>query len=87
MKSDTSPRKEEGTWAQLGRLVDRTAKLFLSFSILDAPAHLWLANSRFAWSFVSRTVVSAPIVSDGVKTGEIPQHVSIIMDGNRRSFR
>jgi tritrans,polycis-undecaprenyl-diphosphate synthase [geranylgeranyl-diphosphate specific] len=93
MSSDISARNEipnaslkEGgeNMGWLGRLVDRTAKLLLSFSIIRVPAR-WLANSRFAWSFVSRTDrVRANRLRDRVKTGEIPQHVSIIMDGNRR---
>ena len=93
MSSDISARNEipnaslkegGGNMGWLGRLVDRTAKLLLSFSIIRVPAR-WLANSRFAWSFVSRTDrVRANRLRDRVKTGEIPQHVSIIMDGNRR---
>ncbi|MEC7462900.1 MAG: polyprenyl diphosphate synthase, partial [Candidatus Thermoplasmatota archaeon] len=52
--------------------------------IIRGPARL-LANSRFAWSFVSRTDrVRANRLRDRVIGGPIPQHVSIIMDGNRR---
>ena len=68
----------------LGRRIDSTAKWLLKFRIIRGPARL-LANSRFAWSFVSRTDrVRANRLRDRVIGGPIPQHVSIIMDGNRR---
>ena len=68
----------------LGRSIDATAKWLLKFRIIRTPAR-WLANSRFAWSFVSRTDrVRANRLRDRVYQDEIPKHVSIIMDGNRR---
>ena len=68
----------------LGRRIDSTAKWLLKFRIIRGPAR-FLANSRFAWSFVSRTDrVRANRLRDRVIGGPIPQHVSIIMDGNRR---
>ncbi|HJM66843.1 MAG TPA: polyprenyl diphosphate synthase [Candidatus Thalassarchaeaceae archaeon] len=68
----------------LGRSIDASAKWLLKFRLIRAPAR-WLANSRFAWSLVSRTDrVRANRLRDRIFHGEIPQHVSIIMDGNRR---
>ena len=68
----------------IGRSIDASAKWLLKFRIIRAPAR-WLANSGFAWSFVSRTDrVRANRLRDRIVRGKIPQHVSIIMDGNRR---
>jgi tritrans,polycis-undecaprenyl-diphosphate synthase [geranylgeranyl-diphosphate specific] len=68
----------------LGRGIDASAKWLLKFRLIRAPAR-WLANSKFAWSFVSRTDrVRANRLRDRIVHAEIPQHVSIIMDGNRR---
>ncbi|MDP6855954.1 MAG: polyprenyl diphosphate synthase [Candidatus Thalassarchaeaceae archaeon] len=68
----------------LGRGIDASAKWLLKFRLIRAPAR-WVANSKFAWSFVSRTDrVRANRLRDRIVHAEIPQHVSIIMDGNRR---
>lgn len=68
----------------LGRGIDASAKWLLKFRLIRAPAR-WLANSKFAWSFVSRTDrVRANRLRDRIVHADIPQHVSIIMDGNRR---
>tara|TARA_B100001250_G_C19799272_1_gene790207 strand:+ start:1554 stop:2423 length:870 start_codon:yes stop_codon:yes gene_type:complete len=67
-----------------GRSIDASAKWLLKFRLIRAPAR-WLANSKFAWSFVSRTDrVRANRLRDRIVHADIPQHVSIIMDGNRR---
>ena len=68
----------------LGRTVDRMAHWLLKFRIFSAPAR-WIANSRPAWSVISRTDrVRTNRLRDRIKTGKLPEHVSIIMDGNRR---
>ena len=67
-----------------GRRVDRVAKWLLRFRVISVPASMF-ANSSYAWSFISRTDrIRASRLRDRVKKGELPQHISIIMDGNRR---
>ena len=67
-----------------GRRVDRVAKWLLRFRVISVPASMF-ANSSYAWSFISRTDrIRARRLRDRVKRGELPQHISIIMDGNRR---
>ena len=67
-----------------GRRVDWLAKWLLRFRVISAPASMF-ANSSYAWSFISRTDrIRASRLRDRVKKGELPQHISIIMDGNRR---
>ena len=66
----------------LGRRIYSTAKWLLKFRIIRGPARL-LANSRFAWSFFSRTDrVRVNGLRDRVIGGPFTQHVCIIMDGN-----
>ena len=68
----------------LGRRVDGLAKWFLRFRLFSVPAQL-IANSSYAWSFISRTErIRTNRLRDRLKQGELPEHVSIIMDGNRR---
>ena len=68
----------------LGRRVDGLAKWFLRFKLISIPART-IANSSYAWSFISRTDrIRANRLRDRLKQGELPKHVSIIMDGNRR---
>ncbi len=67
-----------------GRRVDWLAKWLLRFRVISVPASMF-ANSSYAWSFISRTDrIRARRLRDRVKRGELPQHISIIMDGNRR---
>ena len=67
-----------------GRRVDWLAKWLLRFRVISVPASMF-ANSSYAWSFISRTDrIRARRLRDRVKRGELPQHISIIMDGKRR---
>tara|TARA_Y100001970_G_scaffold43034_1_gene53602 strand:- start:794 stop:1642 length:849 start_codon:yes stop_codon:yes gene_type:complete len=64
--------------------MDSLAKWMLKFRVFSIPAGI-VANSSFAWSFVSRTDrIRANRLRDRLKEGDLPKHVSIIMDGNRR---
>ena len=68
----------------LGRTIDRVAHFILKFRIFSIPAR-WIANSRPAWSVISRTDrIRTNRLRDRIKAGKLPTHVSIIMDGNRR---
>ena len=68
----------------LGRTIDRTAHWLLKWRIIRGPAR-WIANSRYAWSIVSRTDrVRMRRMQTRVMADKLPQHISIIMDGNRR---
>ena len=68
----------------LGRTLDRTAHWLLKWRIIRGPAR-WVANSRYAWSIVSRTDrVRERRLQTRVTGDTLPQHISIIMDGNRR---
>jgi tritrans,polycis-undecaprenyl-diphosphate synthase [geranylgeranyl-diphosphate specific] len=68
----------------LGRRIDGLAKWLLRFRIISVPARV-LVNSSYAWSFVSRTDrIRTNRLRDRLKQSELPEHVSIIMDGNRR---
>ena len=71
----------------LGRALDRTAKILLGFRIVRAPARA-LANSRIAWSIVSRIDrvrgLRAKSRLLSIDQSRLPNHISIIMDGNRR---
>ena len=67
-----------------GRRIDYLAKWLLRFRLVSIPARA-VANSSYAWSFISRTDrIRANRLRDRLKDGELPQHISIIMDGNRR---
>ena len=68
----------------LGRTLDRTAHWLLKWRIIRGPAR-WIVNSRYAWSIVSRTDrVRARRLQTRVMAGTLPEHIAIIMDGNRR---
>tara|TARA_B100000900_G_scaffold164859_1_gene139927 strand:- start:6373 stop:7254 length:882 start_codon:yes stop_codon:yes gene_type:complete len=68
----------------IGRRIDYLAKWLLKFRIISGPAKV-IASSGLAWSFVSRTDrIRANRLKDRIKQGTMPEHVSIIMDGNRR---
>ena len=68
----------------LGRTLDRVAHWLLKWRIIRGPAR-WMANSRYAWSIVSRTDrVRARRLQTRVLRDSLPEHISIIMDGNRR---
>ncbi|MEC8997807.1 MAG: polyprenyl diphosphate synthase, partial [Candidatus Thermoplasmatota archaeon] len=68
----------------LGRRIDGLTKWFLRFKLISVPART-IANSSYAWSFISRTDrIRANRLRDRLKQDELPEHVSIIMDGNRR---
>jgi len=69
---------------RFGNLFDGLAKWLLRFRIVSIPAKT-LANSKFAWSFVSRLDrIRVRRQKDRIASSPIPSHISIIMDGNRR---
>ena len=69
---------------RLGRVIDNVAKRLLKFRVISIPAGV-VSNSWLAWSFVSRLDrVRARRKRDRVSRSDLPQHISIIMDGNRR---
>ena len=68
----------------IGNMIDNIAKWLLKFRIISKPAK-YISNSKLAWSFVSRTDrVRTKKLETRIKNEELPNHVSIIMDGNRR---
>lgn len=68
----------------LGKSLDLFAKWLLKFRLISIPARK-IADSSFAWSVISRSDrVRANRLKDRIVLGELPKHVSIIMDGNRR---
>lgn len=70
--------------AEAGRRVDDLAKLLLRQRVIGGPAGK-MANSALAWSFVSRVDrVRARRALTRIKRAPVPNHVGIIMDGNRR---
>ncbi len=69
---------------RIGQALDNIARWLLKWRIIRGPAR-YLANSRYAYSIISRTDrVRTNRLRDKIKRSEMPQHVSIIMDGNRR---
>ena len=67
-----------------GRRVDSIAKWLLQFRIIAIPARI-IASSNLAWSLVSRTDrIRTNRLKERILNDEVPKHVSIIMDGNRR---
>ena len=69
----------------LGRRIDSMAKWFLKFRLVSLPARA-IANSSYAWSFISRTDrIRTNRLRERLKESDLPQHISIIMDGNRLS--
>ena len=75
------------TRSALGRRLDSLAHWLLRWKIIAVPA-AWMANSRMAWSFISRTDrirrnrLRERVISAGPDM--MPNHISMIMDGNRR---
>ena len=68
----------------LGRSLDRIAHWLLKWRIIRGPARL-IANSKYAYSIITRTDrVRTNRLRDRIKKGIMPEHISIIMDGNRR---
>lgn len=68
----------------LGKSLDLFAKWLLRFRLISIPARK-IADSSFAWSVISRSDrVRANRLKDRIVLSELPKHVSIIMDGNRR---
>jgi len=73
-----------GQMGRIGRTLDVTAKWLLKFRVISWPARK-IANSRLSWSFISRTDrIRTNRLRDRVKGQPLPEHISIIMDGNRR---
>ncbi len=68
-----------------GAAVDDLAKSLLRYRAVRGPARR-IANSRLTWSVVSRIDrIRAHRLLDRIrKGGPVPQHIGIIMDGNRR---
>ncbi len=67
-----------------GKQVDDLAKSLLRFRVVRGPARK-LANSKLAWSFVTRMDrIRTHRLQDRILRDPVPQHVGIIMDGNRR---
>jgi tritrans,polycis-undecaprenyl-diphosphate synthase [geranylgeranyl-diphosphate specific] len=67
-----------------GRALDDLAKGLLRYRAVRGPASR-LANSRAAWAVVSRIDrIRARRLLARVQAGPVPNHVGIIMDGNRR---
>ena len=76
--------KSTETRRAAGRRVDSLAKWLLKFRIIAIPARI-IASSNLAWSLVSRTDrIRTNRLRERIINDEIPKHVSIIMDGNRR---
>jgi tritrans,polycis-undecaprenyl-diphosphate synthase [geranylgeranyl-diphosphate specific] len=76
-----------GIESAAGRKVDDLAKALLRYRVIRGPARR-LANSKVAWSFVSRMDrIRARRAIDRIKKAAVPHHVGIIMDGNRRFAR
>ena len=68
----------------MGSIIDGLAKWLLKYRIFNFPARV-ISNSRFAWSFVSRLDrVRVRRQKDRLEKWDLPNHNSIIMDGNRR---
>ncbi len=69
---------------EAGRRVDSIAKWLLKFRIIAIPAKV-IAGSSLVWSLVSRSDrIRTNRLKDRILKEDIPKHVSIIMDGNRR---
>ena len=67
-----------------GKRLDSFAKWLLRFRLISIPARK-IANSSVAWSIISRSDrVRTNRLRDRLVLGELPEHISIIMDGNRR---
>ena len=70
--------------SRLGKSLGALAKWLLKFRLISIPAKS-VANSKLAWSLISRSDrVRANRLRERLVSGEVPKHISIIMDGNRR---
>ncbi len=70
--------------SRIGRFFDSMAKSLLRFRVFAVPAR-FASNSWLAWSFISRVDrVRTRRKRDRIIKAELPKHISIIMDGNRR---
>ena len=70
--------------SRFGKSLDALAKWLLKFRLISIPAKS-IANSKLAWSLISRSDrVRANRLRERLVLGELPKHISIIMDGNRR---
>ena len=70
--------------SRIGSGIDRLAKWMLKYRIFAIPAKI-ISNSKLAWSIVSRIDrVRVRRQRERISNGNLPQHISIIMDGNRR---
>ena len=70
--------------SRFGKSLDALAKWLLKFRLISIPAKS-IANSKLAWSLISRSDrVRTNRLRERLVSGEIPKHVSIIVDGNRR---
>ena len=70
--------------SRFGKGLDALAKWLLKFRLISIPAKS-IANSKLAWSLISRSDrVRANRLRERLVSGEVPKHISIIMDGNRR---
>ena len=68
----------------LGNRIDNVAKWLLKFRIISSPAR-YISNSKITWSLISRIDrIRTRRLEVRIKNGEMPNHISIIMDGNRR---
>jgi tritrans,polycis-undecaprenyl-diphosphate synthase [geranylgeranyl-diphosphate specific] len=68
----------------VGNIIDGFAKWLLKFRIISKPAR-YFSNSKLVWSIVSRTDrIRTKRLETRIKNEELPDHISIIMDGNRR---
>lgn len=77
----------QGIESTAGKKVDDLAKALLRYRVVRGPARR-IANSKAAWAVVSRIDrVRARRAIDRIKRAEVPHHVGIIMDGNRRFAR
>jgi tritrans,polycis-undecaprenyl-diphosphate synthase [geranylgeranyl-diphosphate specific] len=76
-----------GIESTAGKKVDDLAKALLKYRVVRGPARM-VANSKAAWAVVSRIDrVRARRAIDRIKKAQVPHHVGIIMDGNRRFAR
>ena len=70
--------------SRIGSGIDRLAKWMLKYRIFAIPAKI-ISNSKLAWSIVSRIDrVRVRRQRERISNGNLPQHISIIMDGNMR---
>ena len=70
--------------SRIGNGIDRLAKWMLKYRIFAIPAKI-ISNSKLAWSIISRIDrVRVRRQRERIAKGNLPRHISIIMDGNRR---